>query len=38
MKATPNQVWDHGIEPLNQTKKIKAKKAGLDGGWSYELA
>jgi hypothetical protein len=38
LKATPNQVWEHGIEPLNQEQKIKAAKDGLSGGWSYELA
>jgi hypothetical protein len=36
--ATPNQVWEHGIEPLNQAQKIRSKKEGLVGGWSYELA
>jgi hypothetical protein len=38
LKATPDQVYRRGIEPLRQAKKITAKKDGLDGGWSYALA
>jgi len=38
LKATHDQVYRQGIEPLREAKKITAKKDGLDGGWSYELA
>jgi AAA domain len=38
LKATHDQVYRHGIEPLRKAEKITAKKDGFDGGWAYELA
>jgi AAA domain len=38
LKATPDQVYRQGIEPLRQAEKITASKDGLVGGWSYALA
>ena len=38
LKATPDQVKEQGIEPLQEAEKITARKDGLAGGWSYALA
>ena len=38
IKATSDQVYRQGIEPLRKAGTIKASKGGLTGGWSYELA
>jgi len=38
LRATPDQVWKHGINPLRGAGSIEASKDGLSGGWSYALA
>jgi hypothetical protein len=38
LRATADQVYRQGIEPLRKAGKIKAKKDGFGGKWSYELA
>jgi hypothetical protein len=36
--ASRDVVWKRGIKPLNDAKRIGAKKSGLTGGWGYFLA
>jgi hypothetical protein len=36
--VSKNMVWKSGIAPLRTAERIKARKDGLTGGWSYELS